>query len=496
MDGLVTMPRSVVATKSITNDFEKVIKGLYKTADVVGSTMGAMGKNVIIADNAGLRFTKDGISVASSINLEDEHENIGARLVINSSDKTVKEAGDGTTATAVILRSLVEKFKEDGHPNSRLLLEELEEQVNDIVRKIKERAEKVESVEDIKNVATIASNSSSLGDDISKIYEEVGMDSLVELDSNLSDTHRTEYEVVKGFKFKNGYFHRNFANTKQGECVLEKAYIMIEDSIIRNHDGYVKLLQESLDQNIPLVVFAPDFSSNFLRFILSNIRKSGVEVCLIKTPGFGEGRLEDIKDINAIISPDGTVDKIVVTQYDFVIYNETDNQEKIAARIDELRGMIEGEKDIYYTDSYTERIHKLNSSAAVIYAGGVTEKNAREEWDRIEDALESVKAAIRGGYVPGGGSTLYNIVNSGRYHYILREACTAPIRQILKNADIEFDGNLGSEEVWDVISNTKVNYKASGIIDPAEVVINALTNAFASLKLLMNSNYVINNRVQ
>lgn len=455
-------------TKQILTDKAKVTDGLLKTVAAIASTMGAGGKTVGIFDSTNeLRFTKDGVSVAKSINLEDPFENIGAQLVINSANKTVEQCGDGTTLTSVLLRYLV-----DNKPD----LKDLER----VIARLKDMSNEVTEVEELRNIAKVSSNSETLGNFLGDIYKEVGMDALISLE--FSDLPKTTYEVIKGVRFGSGYLSSNFATEPNGYCIFEDALIAIDKNKTSNFDTYRNLVEKAAKQQAPLVIISPDYSVDVKRFVMANVQK-GLPICLIKAPGFGKQVDENFKDIRALLDEDSMVDRIVIKPNEFIIYNE--DTPFLKERLKEVQAQQTGFVEDFDKMRLEERLHSLKGTSALIWAGGVTEKNTREEYDRIEDALGATQSALRSGYVKGGGIALLEATDGTSLELLGKE----PNKVILENAHKE---EFLTKE-FNVKTGQVEDFLKSGIIDPTEVIINALRNAVASYELLTSTDYIIYN---
>lgn len=495
-------------TISITDELTQIVEGINQAADIVKTTMGAEGKTVIIGtENNRLRFTKDGVSVAKSISLEDDLQNVGAQVLISSADETVNAVGDGTTLTSVLLQIMVNRalyYIEDGKSVNKLL-DDMEVAVNRIVEYIKGIAKKVETYEDIYNLAKVASNSEEIAALFKKMYEEIGMDSLVTLErSQISDS--TYYEVEKGVEFESGYVHSAFITDKVDNTVTyEYANIHInEDPITGITTEIERMMEASLRRQLPLIIIAPKFSDAFIRLAVMNKVNSNMPVCLIASPGFGGGIKKNYDDIRAFMSEDGTVQKIKVTSHDFIIYNnDTPN---LKARLKRLKSLSKNAKEWYDEKDYMERYHKLNQSVATIFVGGKTPEALSEEYDRVEDALGSVKTGIKSGYVEGAGITLFRKAKKDANEidkltpgeYAVYDSLFQPFKQILQNANINwkkvFD-DIPEDQGFNVKTKEFEYFLETGIIDPAETLVQALLNAFASTRLVINTSYVLINKM-
>jgi len=485
-------------TKHYTNKLDKIIRGLNIAADTVKSTMGGQGKTVIIATNdpqQSLRFTKDGVSVAKSISLEDPLENVGAQILISAANKTVEECGDGTTLTSLLLQAMVKEVRKSLTKNSDInqVLSKVEDSVAKVISKLREETIKIESINDVKNITKVSANSERIGELFKEIYEQTGLDARLYLEKSENFDY-TYYEVVKGISFDSGYIHSSFMTNKDTEqAIYEDAYIHIStEPLTRLTPEYEKLLSLSIQEQIPVIVIAPRFSDAFMRSFSMNKVNQGAQVCLIKIPGYGYGQKKNIEDIRAFLNEEGYVDKIMIDSYKFVLYNaDTPLVEK---RVEQLRKLIESTTDKYDAKDYEERIYRLKGASAIIYAGGKTSIAQKEEYDRLEDSIGAVRTAIESGYVLGGGLSLTKIALTEKLYAPVKNSILTPMAQICKNANVE-EVNIDVNDLkgYNVKTHQYENFLESGIIDPTEVIISALKNSFTNTKLLINTSYTLYN---
>lgn len=462
-------------TIDITIEKEKIKDGINRVVKAIASTMGAKGKQVAISTTDGsLRFTSDGVTVAKSIKLSDPIEDIGAQLVINSANKTVEECGDGTSSTSVLLGALT---------NLEIPPSQIERVVEIICDKVTQSSTKVTKVSQIKDITSISSKSEYIGNLISEIYEKIGFDSIVNLEID-EDAYKTYYNITPGVEFSSGYLSRVFGNQKNGNCIFENCNIIIDTDKHSNLDNYGKVFSESIKSKIPVVVISPDFSDSVKELAVRNL-KQNLQVCLVKSPGFGKQVNENYKDIQSLSNEEGIVSKVTITPTTISIIPHVNNT--INKRIEEVKNLLDGYLEDYDKVKIPQRIHSLQRSTATIYVGGVTIKSINELYDRIEDAIGASKAAIRSGIVKGAGFALYEAAKGT----ILESLCSTPMKTIKKNA------NLPTDTVErDVITGLEVNLLEKGIIDPTDVITQSLRNAFASYKLYYDTEYIIHNEAQ
>jgi len=482
-------------TRCLQNDLSAVREGIHKTANAVKSTMGAQGKTVLILNNDQLKITKDGISVAESINLEDHMERAGSQLAINAARKTVDEVGDGTTATCVLLQGMLEQCNIEDRGTVNEVLDQMEDAVSKIEDYLRKNSHQVENVDQVKNIANISSNSEVIGTLLYDIYAEVGLDANVSVE--LSETSsKTNFEVTKGIEFRPGMISSKFANRKNGDCVFDKPVVYISKKpVVDFNDEYIALLDYIQKEQKSMLIIAPSYSEAFIRSILYNVQKASLNCCLVKSPGFGEGINKNYDDISSFLNNKGEVDKAIIGSHTFTLFNQ--DTPYLEERLEELLELSKNSIDKYDADDYMNRYHSLKGASAIVFAGGTTPQNAKEEYDRIEDALGSIKAAIEYGYVEGGGLALLKasskLKSSDYGTAVIKAVCAYPSFVILENANES--GIQLKDEGYNVRTRRFENFLETGVIDPTEVVIKSLRNAFATFKLLINTNYAIYNEV-
>lgn len=490
-------------TKQVIKDKEKIMAGLNKAADVVKSTMGGQGKTVIISNNDDrdkLRFTKDGVSVAKAIKLDDPIENIGAQILISAAQKTVELCGDGTTLTSVLLQTLINEtityINKTKDVDINKLIRELEDSVAKVISYLNENSNTVDNLFHVKSIASTSANSMKIGRLFEEIYKETGFDALVTLEKSEYSSN-TYYEISKGIIFDSntGWAHSSFMTNKDTEqAVYEDAYIHIdEDPISRLTPEYSKLLGLAIEKDVPLVIMAPRFSDSFIRVCSMQKVNQGAPICLVKLPGFGNGIKKNLEDIKAFLTSENYVDKIVVDAYKFILYNE--DTPYLNDRVESLKQLRDSAVEWFDEKDYNERIYNLKGATAVIYAGGKTPEAQSEEYDRLEDAIGAVTTAVKNGFVEGGGLALFKAAATLNLHKIIRNACFVPMVQILNNANISKDTNVDMTDIkgFNVKTMQYEDFLDSGIIDPTNVIITALQNALANTILLINTAYTLYN---
>jgi chaperonin GroEL len=473
--------------KKLTDNKDKILEGLYQTADVVGSTMGADGKVVIIWENGRLRYTKDGVTVAKSFDLQDKLQKIGSQIVISAAKETVDTCGDGTTLTSILVKAFTKALLDwDGNINEAFRY--YEGMIEKVEQQLRKKAKAVTTVEEAVNIATISSNSDKIGKLFKDLLEEAGLDVLIHLEEDRVHKEST-YELVKGIEYNEGYIHPSFMTHKGLEhAIHENAYVHISESPLSMVDDTLrKVVEFAYNEQVPVLFIAPYYSEAVLRFLSMNKTQQGTPLVAVKTPGYGYGIKKNLDDIQSFLNEDGMVDKVVVTSHSFILYNE--DTPYLEERLELLKELQASAIEPYDERDYFERIYKLMGTTAVIYAGGKTPEAMQEEFDRIEDALGAFKSAMDDGYVIGGGLELYNIAMTFKDESF-REILQSPIKQIYDNANLE-ESPVKGEVGIDIRTKEKVNYREAGIFDPVKVLIIALHNAFSSAKLLANSSYTL-----
>lgn len=476
------------------NNLDSIVKGLNDAADIITSTMGGKGKTVAINSDDNLKFTKDGVSVAREIKFINPFENIGAKILISSANETVNKVGDGTTLTSLLLQQFINNVDLDSN-DIKEDLKELKEAIDKVIDEIKVQKKDINSIDEIKAIATVSANSDEIGTLFANLYEEASFDSLIKLEHSQYNSE-SYFEVLKGIEYRNGYIHPSFrTNDEIEQAVYEDALVVLSKKPITSiNDKFSQMIGAAHENETPIVIMAPSFSDAFKRRATMVKVNQGVQVCLVKLPGESDhAKNKNFDDIQSFLSEDGYVDRIVITPYTTTMYNEdTPNLEK---RINTLRALKDNAVEWWEEKDYEDRLHKLKGSSAIIYAGGRTKEERSEEYDRIEDAIGATKSAIRNGYVPGAGYTMFNIETDNK---VLKEALKAPLFKILENANCNIGlktimSKVGKEgylfnvktDVWEKAEDTNV-------IDPADVLIEALNNAYSNTKLIVNTSFIIN----
>lgn len=509
---------------------EKILRGAQILADAVKVTYGPKGRNVIIEKSYGApKISKDGVTVAREIDLEDKFENLGARTVREAAVKSADIAGDGTTTATVLAQAILT----EGHKviaagmNPMDIKRGIDHAVEVVVDHLKNSAKKISTSEEIAQVGTISANGErEIGDMLAKAMDKVGKDGVITVEE--AKSLATELEVVEGMRFDRGYLSPYFAtNTEKMICELDNPLVLIHDKKITSLQPLVPILENVLQSSRSLLIIAEEVEGEALAALVLNKLRGGLRVAAVKAPGFGDRRkamLEDIATLTGgqLISEElgikldaininmlGSAKRVVVSKDDTVIVDGAGKSDDIEARCNQIRQQIENSDSEYDREKLQERLAKLSGGVAIIRVGGATEVEVKEKKDRVEDAMHATRAAVAEGIVPGGGVSLLRAVSaleSVKLDHqeqrvgvdIIRRALEAPIRQILINAGIDSsvivnkvldnkDKNFG----FDAQNNEYVDMMKAGIIDPVKVVRTALQNAASVSGLLITTEAMI-----
>ena len=506
---------------------DKLLKGIRIASDTVSVTLGPRGRNVIIEKSFGApKITKDGVSVAKEIELEDKVENLGVQVLKEAANKTNDRAGDGTTTTIVLGESIAREGVKavTAGMNPMDLKRGIETATEEILAEIKRRSRNISSSAEIAQVATISANGDmDIGEKIAKAFEKVGKDGVITVEeANKSDAF--EVDVVEGMNFDRGYISPYFVtNSEKMTCELEDAYVLVFEKKISNLQQMLKLLEEVVQSSKPLLIIAEDIEGEALAALIVNKLRGGLKVAAVKAPGFGDRRklmLEDIAILTGsqLVSEDlghklesvtldnlGTVKKALISKDDTTIVNGSGNKSAIKSRCKQIKAQIAEATSDYDKEKLEERLAKLSGGVAVLKVGGITEVEVKEKKDRVEDAYHATKAAIAEGIVPGGGSTLLyasKILSNMKGRNadetvgieIVKKTLSAPIRKILENAGLEsaliVEKLIEKNEpriTYDAQKHKVVDAFDTGIVDPTKIVRNALQSAASVASLLVTT---------
>ena len=504
---------------------ERMMRGVDVLANAVKITLGPKGRNVILEKSFGApRSTKDGVTVAKEIELEDKFENMGAQMLREVASKTNDTAGDGTTTATVLAQAIVREGLKAvaAGMNPMDLKRGIDKAVLDVVEDIKKRSKKVSGSAEIAQVGTISANGEkAIGNMIAKAMQKVGNEGVITVEE--AKSLDSELEVVEGMQFDRGYISPYFiTNAEKMVADLESPYILIYEKKLSGLQALLPLLEAVVQSGRPLLVIAEDVEGEALATLVVNKLRGGLKVAAVKAPGFGDRRKAMLQDIavltgGELISEDlgiklenvtvqmlGKAKKVAITKDDTTIVSGAGKKADIEARIGQIKQQIEDTTSDYDKEKLQERLAKLAGGVAVIKVGGATEVEVKEKKDRVDDALNATRAAVEEGIVPGGGVALLwaskTLKTKGDNEdqeagiNIVRKALQAPIRQIAENAGVEGSivvGKVTDQKSpsfgYDAQNNEYVDLIEKGIIDPAKVVRTALQDAASVAGLLVTT---------
>ena len=510
---------------------KSLLAGVQKLSDAVKVTLGPKGRNVLLDKKFGApTVTKDGVSVAREVELEDSYENMGAQLLKEVATKTNDVAGDGTTTATVLAYSIVKEGLKSvaAGINPMGIKRGIDKAVTVAIEDVRKNKKEIKDKEEISQVASIsANNDREIGDEIANAMEKVGKDGVITVEE--SKTIDTTTEFVEGMQFDRGYLSPYFATNRDNmTTVLENPFILIFDKKISNMKDLLPLLEKVAQSGKPLLIIAEDVEGEALATLVVNTIRGALNVCAVKAPGFGDRRkamLEDLAILTGgqVISEEvglklentemdqlGQAKNIKVEKENTTIINGAGTEEDIKGRISQIKAQIEDTTSDYDREKLQERLAKLAGGVAVINVGAATEVELKEKKHRVEDALSATRAAVEEGIVSGGGLTLVQATNALDKvdmkpladeeqigFKIVKRALEEPIRQIVENAGI--DGAIIADKAksekkgigFDANAMEWTDMIAAGIIDPAKVTRSALQNAASIAGLLLTTECAI-----
>jgi chaperonin GroEL len=511
------------------NAREQMLRGVDILANAVKVTLGPKGRNVVIDKSYGApRTTKDGVTVAKEIELEDKFENMGAQMVREVASKTNDEAGDGTTTATVLTQAIVRegaKYVSAGM-NPMDLKRGVEMAVATVVENLKKQTKKIKSSDEISQVGTIAANGDKeIGEKIAEAMQKVGNEGVITVEE--SKALEFELEVVEGMQFDRGYLSPYFVTNADKMVVeLEDPYILLHEKKLSSLQSMLPILEAVVQSGRPLLIVSEDVEGEALATLVVNKLRGGLKVAAVKAPGFGDRRkamLEDIAVLSAgqLISEElgiklenvtldmlGRAKRVRIDKENTTIVNGAGKKPEIAGRIAQIKAQIEETTSDYDREKLQERLAKLAGGVAVIKVGGATEVEVKDRKDRVDDALNATRAAVEEGVVPGGGVALLRAKKSVEALKsdnpdiqaginIVSKALEAPLRQIVENAGVEGSivvgkileksGNFG----FDAQNEQYVDMVQAGIIDPTKVVRVALQDAASVAALLITTEAMV-----
>lgn len=509
---------------------EKLKMGVDELANAVKVTLGPKGRNVIIEKKFGApHITKDGVSVAKEIELEDAYLNTGAQLVKSVASKTGDDAGDGTTTATILAQAIViEGLKNvTAGANPMDLKRGIDKAVTKIVESIKDQSQEVgDDYDKIEQVATISANNDvEIGKLIADAMRKVSKDGVITIEE--AKSRDTTIGIVEGMKFDRGYLSNYFVtNTEKMECEMDNPLILLYDKKISSFKDILPILEVVVQNGRPLLIISEDIESDALTTLVVNRLRSQLKICAVKAPGFGEQRKEMLEDIailtgGVVISEEkgikleqatpemlGTCGKVMITKDSTTIIDGNGNKDNISHRISQIKNQMSHTTSDYDKEKFQERVAKLSGGVAVLYVGASSEVEMKEKKDRVDDALCATRAAIEEGIVPGGGVTyirainnLDNIIVSNEDEKtgvnIIKRAVEEPLRQIVSNAGKE--GAVVVQKVREYVGSWGYNARkdiyedlfVAGVVDPAKVTRVALENAASIAGMFLTTECVI-----
>ncbi|MEQ9823553.1 MAG: chaperonin GroEL [Puniceicoccaceae bacterium] len=507
----------------------KILKGVEVLARSVKVTMGPRGRNVLIDKKFGApTMTKDGVTVAKEIELEDPYENIGAQMVKEVASKTSDLAGDGTTTATVLGEAIYRQGLKNvtAGANPIYIKRGIDKAVEAGVNSLKGLSNPVKDREEIKSVATVSANwDTEIGDIIAEAMDKVGKDGTITVEE--AKSIETTLDVVEGMQFDKGYLSPYFCtNMDSMEAVLDDAYILIHEKKISNLQDLLPLLQSVSKSGKPLLIIAEDVEGEALATLVVNKLRGTLNICAVKAPGFGDRRKAMLEDIavltggrfisedlgikleNVQVSDLGQAKRVSVDKENTTIVEGAGSAADIQARVKQIRNQIEETSSDYDREKLQERLAKLAGGVAVINVGAATEPEMKEKKARVEDALHATRAAVEEGIVPGGGVALLRAAKAidalkleseeeAMGARIVRRAIEEPLRQLCANAGVE--GSLIVQQVlaaegpngYNVATGAFEDLLAAGVVDPTKVTRTALQNAASVAGLLLTTEAVI-----
>ena len=509
---------------------DRMLRGVDILANAVRVTLGPKGRNVVLDKSFGApRITKDGVTVAKEIELEDKFENMGAQMVREVASKTNEKAGDGTTTATVLAHAIVREGAKAvaAGMNPMDLKRGVDLAVAEAVKEIGRRAREVKSSKEVAQVGTISANGdSAIGEMIAGAMQKVGNEGVITVEE--AKSLETELEVVEGMQFDRGYISPYFiTNADKMIAELEDAYILVFEKKLSGLQAMVPLLEAIVQTGKPLVIIAEDVEGEALATLVVNKLRGGLKVAAVKAPGFGDRRKAMLEDIailtagqmiaedlgikleNVTIAMLGRAKKVIIEKEKTTIVDGAGKKKEIEARVAQIKQQIEETTSDYDKEKLQERLAKLAGGVAVIKVGGSSEMEVKEKKDRVDDALNATRAAVEEGIVPGGGIMLLRAkkaidrtksdnpdIQAG-INIVLR-ALEAPIRQIAENSGVEGSIVVGkvleskdAEYGFDAQNETYVDMFKAGIVDPAKVVRTALQDAASVAGLLITTEAMV-----
>jgi chaperonin GroEL len=513
---------------------QKILKGVRTLASAVKVTLGPKGRNVVIDKSYGApHITKDGVTVAKEIELEDKHENMGAQMVKEVASKTADKAGDGTTTATVLAEAIYAEGLRNvtAGANPMEIKKGIEKGVHTIVEELKKFSKPIKSTKEIAQVATISANGDTeIGEIIAKAMERVGKDGTLTVEE--AKGFETTLDVVEGMNFDRGYLSAYFVtNPETLETEYEDAFVLIYDKKISSMKEFLPILQAAAETGRPLLIIAEDVEGEALATLVVNRLRAGLKVVAVKAPGFGDRRKSMLEDIailtggqfiseelglkleNVTVNMLGKVKKVIVKKEDTTLVDGAGDKKAIKDRVALLRRQIEESTSDYDKEKLQERLAKLAGGVGVIRVGAATEIEMKEKKDRVDDAQHATKAAVEEGVLPGGGVAFIRCMPAIKKLIlslegdqkigaeIILRSLSSPLRQIAENSGKEGSivvqkvSEMKAEEGYDAREDAYVNMFEHGILDPTKVVRCTIQFAASVAALLLTTEAIITDEV-
>lgn len=505
---------------------ELIFSGINKVADAVKVTLGPKGRNVVIFDGINPpHVTKDGVTVARSIDLVDQFENMGAQIIKDVAINTGKNVGDGTTTSIVLAQTMITEglrlVKEGANPID--LKRGIDKAVEKVVESLIEQSEAIDINSDrLQQVATISSNNDEeIGKLVSDVIKAVGKDGVVTMEE--SRTNETSISIIEGISVKQGYVSPHFVtDNSKNEVVFEKPFLLMMDSKINDLKEVLEIVRFASTADRPIVLFCDDIDDNALRSLVKS-RMNGTKICVVKAPGFGFKRVEYLQDISAIcggkvISSQlgttiqssnssylGTCDKIVIDRASTLIVGGDGNKERQELYIKSIQTLLDNCTEDWEINILKERLSKLSGGVAIVHVGAASDTEIKEKMDRIDDAICATRAALEEGILPGGGYAYYkawlndySLLDNGSDEWmgfdIIYQSILTPVKLIMENSGLNSVENFTSEFVgYNAKTNKFEDLKLAGVIDPTKVTRMALENAASIAGMVLLTDCIIDN---
>lgn len=509
---------------------QKILKGVRTLAEAVSVTLGPKGRNVIIDKSYGLpHITKDGVTVAKEIELDDKFENMGAQMVKEVASKTADKAGDGTTTATVLAEAIYTEGLRNvaAGANPMDLKRGMDKALKAVLQKLTQLSRKIETQQEIAQVATIsANNDKEIGDIIAKAIERVGKDGTITVEE--AKGFETTLDVVEGMNFDRGYLSAYFmTNSENQECILEDCYILISEKKISSIKELMPILQAVLESSKPLLIIAEDVDGEALATLVINRLRGGLKICAVKAPGFGDRRKALLQDIAILTGAEvvseelglslekvtldmlGKVKKATVSKDDTTLVEGAGDKAKIQEQVSLIKRQISETESDYDREKLQERLAKLAGGVGVIRVGAATEVEMKEKKYRVDDAQQATACAIEEGIIPGGGVAFVRCIpvvtelsnqlegDEKTGAKLIARALSAPLRQIAENAGQEGYVILMNVEKmpehsgYNALTGEYVDMMKAGILDPTKVARLALENAVSVASLLLTTEAII-----